>query len=377
MDDAFKQFKEQVFNNGKPKKPKEYTLVKAENVAARPKDWIWEGHLLRGALQLITGIPGLGKSMVQISFVACVTTNQPWPNDDDSGPPANVIMLTAEDSLDQELIPRLRAAGADLERVRILKCIRSDERDRQFLLSEDLDIIERVVAEVGNVALITIDPITAYMGMIDSHKTTEVRSQLGPLKDIAEKLNVAISAITHPPKSSSHKAIDWFIGSQGFIAAARIGEVCVAEIEEDEHGNKVETGHVLFANVKNNPNERMPTLAFRKESFDLHGGPDDPWNLIKTARVVWEKAEVDISADEAIRAAATTARSKARGKQTEVQEFLQEILKSGDQVAVIHIFKEGEKRGYSERQLKIAKQHLKVESGKTKDGWFWWLPGKF
>jgi hypothetical protein len=36
---------------------------------------------------------------------------------------------------------------------------------------------------------------------------------LGPLKDFAERMNVAISTITHPPKSSSQRAIDHFIGS--------------------------------------------------------------------------------------------------------------------------------------------------------------------
>ena len=50
-------------------------------------------------------------------------------------------------------------------------------------------MLERAVADIGEVGLITIDPITAYMGAkLDSHKTTEVRSQLGPLKDFAERL---------------------------------------------------------------------------------------------------------------------------------------------------------------------------------------------
>jgi putative DNA primase/helicase len=112
-------------------------------------------------------------------------------------------MLTAEDTLDQEVVPRLIAAGADLKRVHILKSIRTDERTRrQFLLNEDLAELEKQVRKIGNVGLITIDPITAYMGgRIDAHKTTEVRAQLGPLKDFAERANVAVSTITHPPKS--------------------------------------------------------------------------------------------------------------------------------------------------------------------------------
>jgi RecA-family ATPase len=186
---------------------------------------------LRGAQELLSGLPGLGKSQVQISYIACVSAGLTWPDGSKAIPPANVIMLTAEDTLDQEVIPRLIAAGANLERVHILKWIRRNTKRHQFLLGEDLDALEHIVTkEVSEVALVTIDPITAYMGgKVDSHKTTEVRSQLGPLKDLAEQTNVAVSTITHPAKSTSQRAIDQFIGSQAFIAAARIGHVCIEE----------------------------------------------------------------------------------------------------------------------------------------------------
>ena len=136
--------------------------------------------------------------------MARATTGRDWPDGAPGVAPMNVIMLTAEDTLDQEVIPRLHAAEADLAHIHIIKCIRKDNKtDRQFLLDEDLERLKVAVRDIGDVGLITIDPITAYMGgKIDSHKTTEVRSQLGPLKDFAEEMDVAISTITHPPKGS-------------------------------------------------------------------------------------------------------------------------------------------------------------------------------
>src|SRR5207244_5858339 len=99
--------------------------------------------------------------------------------------------------------PRLRAAGADLERVHILKRIRKDNKDRMFLLSEDIEMLAKIIADTGDVRLVTIDPITAYMGgKFDSHKTTDVRNQLGPLAELAERTDVAFSAITHPAKKA-------------------------------------------------------------------------------------------------------------------------------------------------------------------------------
>src|SRR5262245_37811061 len=43
---------------------RQYELVWAKDVVPRAKDWLWKGHLLRGAMELLTGIPGLGKSQV-------------------------------------------------------------------------------------------------------------------------------------------------------------------------------------------------------------------------------------------------------------------------------------------------------------------------
>ena len=144
-------------------------VICAADVVMRPLDWIWEGHLLRGSQELLSGLPDLSKSTVQIGYIACATARLPWPDGAKAVEPMNVIMLTAEDTLDQIVVPRLRAAGADVSRVKFLKCIKTDEHDRQFLLAEDLDRLDRLVKKIGDVGLITIDPITAYMGGRRTH----------------------------------------------------------------------------------------------------------------------------------------------------------------------------------------------------------------
>lgn len=352
-----------------------YTLVNAKDVIIRPKQWIWEGHLLRNALELLTGIPGLGKSQAQIHYVACITAGLKWPDGAAAMPPANVVMLTAEDALDQEVVPRLVAAGAALERVHILKSVRQDGHNRQFLLGEDLDRLEKVVEQVGDVGLITVDPITAYMGgKMDSHKSTEVRSQLGPLKDFAERLNIATSAITHPPKSAGQKAIDHFIGSQAFIAAGRIGHVCIEEMQEDDDGNKTPTGRVLFANAKNNAHVKMPTLAYRVVSVPI--SQDAERDIITAPRVQWEAEPVNITADQAVAAAASAGKQKQerRGAQAEVQAFLFEVLKDGQPVPQKHIEAEAAKRGFSAHQLRTAREKLHIQPKKTAKEWTWAHP---
>ena len=340
-------------------------LVRATDVVPRAKKWLWEGHLLRGALELLTGVPGLGKSQVQCSYVACVTKGGGWPcGGKGLGEPMSVIMVTAEDPLDQEVVPRLIAAGADLSRVHFLQYIKADEKQRQFLLSEDLDRIEKAVARIGDVGLITMDPITAYMGgKVDSHKVTEVRSQLGPLKDFSQKLQTAVSAVTHPAKNPGKRAIDHFIASQAFIAAARIGHACFMEMKQDEAtGENKPTGRVLFTHAKHNPSEAMRTLAYRIIGGIAIGQDQETHAVITSSHAVWEQAPVDISPDAAV--AAGEHKSKREGEQAEVQRFLRDMLATGSALQQ-EIMDEGNRLGFSAKQIRTAARKLKVVTRKS------------
>jgi AAA domain len=110
--------------------------------------------------------------------------------------------------------------------VHILKYIKMDKQNRQFLLAEDLVKLEQVIAQIGNVGLICIDPITAYMGgKMDSHKATEVRSQLGPLKDFAERSGVHRPLRRGRASNSNHSSSTWCrkIGGVGYHASCKGG----------------------------------------------------------------------------------------------------------------------------------------------------------
>ena len=282
-------------------------------------------------------------------------------------------MLTAEDCLDQILIPRLLAAKADLERIHILKRIRKDAKERMFLLNEDIELLAKVIASVGDVRLTMLDPITAYMGgRLDSHRATDVRSQLGPLMELAERADVAFSAITHPSKNASQRAIDHFIGSQAFIAAARIGHLCVPEMEEGESGRQQPTGRKLFTNPKNNPHPAMPSLAYR--ITQATGGVDpETAGDIPISCITWEDA-VALTADEAVAAAAP---AKRNDKSESVVMFLHDMLANGP-VPFTSVDDRRTAHGYSTDQLKYARRKIGVvpfkEKGKFDGRWLLALP---
>ena len=132
----------------------------------------------------------------------------------EQAPQGNVIILTAEDAIDDTARPRLEIIGADVERIHVLKMVINREgKRRAFSLRSDLDMLRRQVEAIGDVVLVIIDPISAYMGdKLDSHMMTAVNSVMSVVADFAMSGNVAVLAIHHPPKKSPKKAIHAFSG---------------------------------------------------------------------------------------------------------------------------------------------------------------------
>jgi hypothetical protein len=347
---------------------KTYELVRASTIVMRAVQWWWRGHIARGELEILTGVPDIGKSQVHCSYIAHMTTGRDWPDRTPGPPICDVVMLTAEDNTAHTVCPRLVAAGADLERVHILNRIHVDKKNRMFLLQEDLDVLEHILQDNPAIGLVTVDPITAFLGgKLDSHRATDVRNQLGPLKELAERSNVAFSAITHPAKRPGPKALDHYIGSQAFIAAPRIGHICVPEMEEDENGRPQPTGRVLFANPKHNIYAAMATLAYRL--MPCEGGCDPNGEAINVTKVEWAE-EVALTADQALAAAAGTGGKAPSG----VVVFLLDILANGP-VAKKVIQERAAARGFTDEQLRRARAKAGIrtfkETGKRDGAWFW------
>jgi hypothetical protein len=333
-----------------------YVTINLAAAALRSHEWLWLGHLVRGNLELMAGIKGVGKSQIHCQYAACATTGCPWPNGIPGITPCRVIMVTAEDSTEDTLKPRLMAAQADLKLIEEFKGIRRNNRDEMFLISEHLDQLEEMIRDFGNVGLVTLDPITAYMGSgkgFDSHRATDVRSQLSPLKKLAERTGVCFSALTHPAKNASSRALDHFMGSAAFIHAARIGHICVPEMQDHESGGKRESGRYLFTNAANNIAAKQPTLAYKIDVVEV--GCDGNGKTIAAPVIRWE-GEVAIDADEAL--AATKSTKASRGT---AQDFLSAILANGPARQTL-IVERGAERGFSDDQLHRTKRALGIKA---------------
>src|SRR5262249_17328760 len=223
-------------------------------------EWLWPGRLARGKHTCIAGESGTGKSQLSIAVIAAVTTAGQWPCGEGQAPIGNVIILSAEDGPSDTIVPRLLAAGADLSRVHVVSAVRDAVGRRALNLQHDLALLESKIAEIENVALVVIDPVSSYLGRTDTHKNSEVRGVLEPLSEMAECTRVAILSVTHFSKAGPHnstKALHRFIGSIAFTGAPR---AAFAVIEDAEHD-----GRRLFLHAKNNLARASQGLAFRLE----------------------------------------------------------------------------------------------------------------
>src|SRR5262245_11836019 len=155
-----------------------YEARRLADIAAEHIRWLWPQRVALGKLSLLAGQPGLGKSQLTLAMAAAVTTGGDWP-DGTRAPLGSVVLVSCEDDAADTIRPRLGAAGADLRRVQMFDWAVS--RDKKgatarlsFDVAEHVPSLAALVARIGDTRLIVIDPITAYMGSADSHKTADV-----------------------------------------------------------------------------------------------------------------------------------------------------------------------------------------------------------
>ena len=340
---------------------------RVSEIQAKPIRWLWQGRIARGKVSMLAGNPGLGKSQVTVSMAAVVSTGGAWPVDRTRCERGNVIFLSAEDDPADTIRPRLEAAGADLQRVFILDAVVESYRAdggkmvRAFNLTRDMERLGALLAEIGDVALIVIDPITAYLGEADSHKNAEIRALLSPLSDLAAKHGTAVVCVSHLNKSGGGEALMRVTGSMAFVAAARAAFI-VAKDQESE-------ARRLFLPLKNNIGNDQTGLAFALESAQVAS----PAGSIETSRVLWESEAVAVTADEAM---APQGDPEDRSRTDEAQDWLRKLLSPAPMKAS-DVQKEARQAGISEKALRRARERLGIKPDKREfaGGWWWGIDG--
>ena len=338
------------------------TVVKAATLQVEPIHWIWSGWLAAGKVHILAGVPGTGKTSVAMALGATITIGGRWP-DGSLAQYGQILIWSAEDDPADTLIPRLIAAGADLERVHIIaSALDENGRPRGFDPASDMDSLSDHIALMDpKPALLIIDPIVSAVAG-DSHKNAEVRRSLQPLVDLAMTWKIAVLGITHFTKGTAGSdPIDRVTGSLAFAALARV--VLVAAKLPDDHGG----GRVL---ARGKSNIGRDDGGFRYDLQVLQVLPG-----IETTHVLWG-ARMTGSARDILAQAETIENLDDRSASSEASDWLRHQLAAGPQKAN-DLLQAAKRDGISIKSLRTARKKLGVQStkGAFAGGWVWHLPG--
>jgi hypothetical protein len=335
-------------------------VLNMAEVQPAPVEWLWRNWIPRGAITLLDGDPGLGKSTAALDIAARVSRGWDMPPTGGAGTrePGNVLVLTAEDDPARTVRPRLDAVEADVGRVCLLAAIKSGDDEFPPVLPWNIKEMEQIIAE-RKIALVIVDPVMAYLDeKVDSHKDQHIRRVLFQLAKLAQNYNLSVLCIRHLSKTFAVPALYRGGGSIGIIGAAR-SALLVGRHPEDH------TARVLASN-KSNLGPAPTSLAYRL----------DPAGNV--ARIAW-LGEVEYGPNDIL--SHTTA--KKRGPKPEALEnataFLKDSLSQGP-VEAEELFKHVRAEAISKTTLKRAKKALGIlvkeirDGGGKVTGWSWSLP---
>ena len=346
---------------------RELVWRRASDIKEKSIEWIWKKHIARGKLVMIGGDPGLGKSQVALDVAARVTTGADWPDGaKGAGVGASVVILSAEDDADDTMVPRLDFMAADRAKVYVVNASRpvgENEKLSPVNLVADIDALRETIEKIGDVALVVIDPLSEYLGGVNTDKTGEVRVALAQLRMLAAEMKFAVLVIMHLNKSEQQSAIYRVSGSMAFMALMRKVYLVTPGLQDPASR--------LFMPIKANVGSLGDSRTFSIEGEN--GDKDTP-----RTRVVWGSSS-NLDADSVFKTLLNRRLGGDGGeKLNDAKNTLRLILKDAPQL-VAKVEEEMKVFGISSATYRRARFELGVVTEKVgkkgpKDPWMLRLP---
>lgn len=286
--------------------PRELVSRTVGSVEMQAIDWLWVGWIPRKYITLIVGESGAGKSTVLADIVARVTTGKPWPGQDWLEPgsarmPGRVLWLGSEDGTADMLAPRLKACGADSDRVVEIQGVSQGSvgqgLNATFSMQDDIAAVKRYLEfahkENDPFVMLVIDPITSYLAgqrlrKVDMNDTGQMRSILEPWFKVAQEYNLAICSVTHFNKDATRSMLHRVTGSAVFAQTCR--SLC-AMVTRDDEGEFEKAMVQVKVNLPEHPGG-----AWRFKTEKVTVGTDrHNHKPINATRPVWEILDAEIT----------------------------------------------------------------------------------
>ena len=169
-------------------------LTRGTELKSNPVQWLWPNRIARGKLTLLAGAPGVGKSSLTTTIVAAVTTGGAFPCDEGRAPYGSALVVCPHADPDV-LVPRLKAAGADVARVHLVCEVPGPKGQRPFDVATDMPLLDAAVRNIKDLRLIVIDGFTLPNRRAGA---PQAHALLKSLATLAENHAVSVMLVMQP-----------------------------------------------------------------------------------------------------------------------------------------------------------------------------------
>lgn len=294
------------------------------------QDWLDSQRFAMGRLNLLVGEPGIGKSFLTHDLAARV-----------SRVGGVSLIITGEDKPGDTIAPHLRRMNVDMESVHVL-----DGTQTNFSLDDDLDMLRNSLLGLDYLALVIIDPISAFMTHTDESNNAQVRSLLARLEQLAHDTGAAIINVTHLSKFDevSGNGTCKVIGANAFTSASRTVQVV-------SQSGALSKRRVRM--VKNDLGDLQP----------------DRWFTIKDNELIWTSREADSGAQRR-----PSVRYRTDTNKADQAIWLLECKLRDGACPSKELHQAAREQGLSKNTLERAKAEMGLRSFRKGNRWYWARP---
>ena len=195
-------------------------LTPLDDYRERRPVWVDKPMLQSSAFHLLVGRKGVCKGTYLAGKAAAMTNGKLLK----SGEPKRVLILTSEDSIEMDFLPRFRIAGGVTSLVSII--------GNKFKLPGSIGALGRRAKDLGDVGMIVLDPLGNHTGGKDTNAEGATRDAISGLNDLADELECMIFGVRHLGKNAQNGPLAAVLGSTAWVDTPRAVLAMAADDED-------------------------------------------------------------------------------------------------------------------------------------------------
>ena len=335
---------------------------KATDLApSKPIEWLARHRVPRGNVTVLVGDEGIGKSLFWVWLVVAITTGNGLPAVGiPKGKPRHVLLFLAENGWQDMDRPRLEAAGANLEYVRVI-ATHEDGTGAGAFTGHTQKLIEDMEDKP---ALIVADPwLDTVPGNFNVKDGQQAKQALRPWRELAIRHNAGVLLVAHTNRMTSANARDKYGATAELRKTARM----TLYAQQDD-----ETGYLVVGADKSN----LVPAGAKADQFRFKA--TTPEGFTDTVPFLEYAGSSEYTATELIEQKVAVASEAGKPETGEAKDIILDFLRMKNGTAPASAIKEfWDGQGLQKpswRTIQNSRRKWGIDSIQLADGWEWFIP---